>query len=392
MQGGAEVADELEHPLLGFRGEGLLHIELAQGLADGAILHGFHALPAGLLLRRAVQHLAVEGEVLLLEGLGQEVGGGAEGMPAQVGAPLGRGGRGGELGEGRGVRGLADVQFFDLRPAGLEVGRPVEARGLLLQLGQGALVVGLLWVAQFHAGPGRLGHAGLQVQHHAGPDLGQVCGIPGQLEHLRDVGLVLGADVLRAGVVVQVVVAVGQAQAALVQGAHVPGAVLGVLHDEEAEAAGQALAMELRQRHGQLLRVLQAVDGGEDGLQGGRPALLDGLLVHARGEEVTHLLLDAALGPGVLGAGLVKDLFEDLAVVVAHLGEGAVDGLVCGQRMALQPPAVGEVVEVVAGLHRGVEVGGVDAVGAGLGHQAEGRQAQGEAEGGAEGGCHELTS
>ena len=78
------------------------------------------------------------------------------------------------------------------------------------------------------------------------------------------------------------------------------------------------------------------------------------------GVEVAHLLLDAALGPGGLRAGLLQDPLQDGAVPVGQLVEGALAALVGRDRVGLQPAAVGELVEVIAGLHGRVERGRVD--------------------------------
>ena len=122
------------------------------------------------------------------------------------------------------------------------------------------------------------GDGGLESEDASGAGLG--FGEAGEAEHGGDVGLVLGADVLHAVGVGEVVVAVGQLDAALKK---VGGVVVGVVEaggDPEAEdvggvevgvvegvdigAEGQAEGV------GELARCVDGGDLGEVGLEMGR--------------------------------------------------------------------------------------------------------------------------
>src|SRR3546814_163541 len=82
---------------LGRGREVLLHVQLAQRLAHAAVDSVEHALPACALLGLAVEGLAVEGEVFVLERFGQVFGGVVDGVEGEIVAPL----RGGYVGQHR---------------------------------------------------------------------------------------------------------------------------------------------------------------------------------------------------------------------------------------------------------------------------------------------------
>ena len=63
--------DHLEHLGLAVAGEVLVDVDLAEGLAEGAVDGVGAALPAGALLGLALQDAAVEVEVLVVEGWGR---------------------------------------------------------------------------------------------------------------------------------------------------------------------------------------------------------------------------------------------------------------------------------------------------------------------------------
>ena len=83
-----EILHQRFHLGLGFRREGGIDVDLAEGLADRAVERVQHALPARGLLGLTAQGLAVEREALLREGFGQVRRGIVDLMEAQVGAPF----------------------------------------------------------------------------------------------------------------------------------------------------------------------------------------------------------------------------------------------------------------------------------------------------------------
>ena len=70
-EGGEEVGDDGLDLGLGFGGEVTLRVDLADGVAEGAVDEDVAALVAGALLRCAGEGLAEEVEALVGEGFGE---------------------------------------------------------------------------------------------------------------------------------------------------------------------------------------------------------------------------------------------------------------------------------------------------------------------------------
>ena len=194
-------------------------------------------------------------------------------------------------------------------------------------------------------------------------------------------------------VVGEVVVAVGEFDAALEE---VGGVVVGIVEagsDPEAEDIGGVEVGDVEgvdvgaegeaEGVGEFARGVDGGDGGEVGLEGGEAVGFDGGLVHVGVVEVGDLALVGA-GGGV-GFGCVVDDAGDL--FEAAVGEDAEDadgGAVGGELGASDVAAVGVEVEVVAGVDGGVHVGDGDAGvlslcgGFGRDGQREGAEKEGE--------------
>src|SRR3984957_4311542 len=112
--------------------------------------------------------------------------------------------------------GLADVHFTDAGETDVsEVGIPRTSGRELADLGHSHLVVVALRIAQLDAGPGRLRNLRFHGEYRAGLCGGLIGSVPSQLQHFRDVLLILLEKLLRVIVLFEVVVAVGKAQTAL---------------------------------------------------------------------------------------------------------------------------------------------------------------------------------
>ncbi|MNE03488.1 hypothetical protein D3C80_959920 [compost metagenome] len=191
------------------------------------------------------------------------------------------------------------------------------------------------------------GHLGLEGQD-VGGGLGRVRPAGGgqRTGDIGDIGLAL-----RREVGLQIVVAVGQAQAAL---AHVGGVEVGVLQvlehvDAEQRAAEARVAFAHQAGHAAV--VGDGAHGGQVSGQGLGAQLVDAGLVHEAGVEGADLL---RIGVGrVGGAGLDDRLQLALGVFVQDV-ERAEAGLVRGNLGVPQIGPVGVFVEVVARLHRQV--------------------------------------
>ncbi len=202
-----QVADQYLHPRLGLGREVLGHVEPAQHLAEGVLGGVDAALPARLELGDAVEGGAVEREVLVDEGLGQERRVVGQQIPLQPALDRGQIGAVQDRVVGLEEARLADDDPRRLADAGaVDERRPVEVRHQPGQLVEAVLVVGLVGVARVDFRPLLLGEPGFQ-RHDVG---GQRFGVVdlGQREHLADVGLVPGPDLGELGVVLEVVVTV----------------------------------------------------------------------------------------------------------------------------------------------------------------------------------------
>src|SRR6185437_3875655 len=216
-EGGIEVGDERLHVGLGFGGKGGLDVELAEGFAEVLIGRGDAALPAVFDDFLAGEVGAVEVEVGVHEGFGEGGGGGVDEVPAQVGFPIRQRGRG-QLGvEGAEEAGRNHVHVGEGGRAGggEEVG-PLELGRERFELGERHLVVDGVGVAAGDVIHRALRQCGLDAQDGGGFGGGLGGGVAEEGEHFLDVGDVLLAQRNGFGVGLEVVVAIGKAQSALV--------------------------------------------------------------------------------------------------------------------------------------------------------------------------------
>ena len=166
------------------------------------------------------------------------------------------------------------------------------------------------------------------------------------------------------GVVLEVIIAVGQAQAALVGlGDHRAG-VFEILPGAEFKERRNAVAVQVRNLFGKLRLVLQVADAVELRLERRQPFGVDGLLVHA-GEVIIADLLRHGVAMGIGLGGLVENLAEDLAVALLQFGEAAPPGLVGRNGIGFDPSAAGVLVKVHARVRRFIQ--GLNVEGNGLG-------------------------
>ena len=273
---------------------------------------------------------------------------------------------------------LADVDGGHRRRVeGLEVGGPREVRREQGELGQALAVVGLVRVAALDARHRGLGQARLERRHGLRVLGGLRRGFAHEGEHLRDVGKVFVAELLRLVVRLEVIVAVGQSQATLVGPDDDLARVAAVLVGAELEDRVDAHHLEARDLGLERGDRGDLLDRGKLALQRREPLRLDGGLVHARQVEVADLLVVRARSVGGL-RDLLEDLVQALAVLLLEEREGPPVGLVGGDRVRLEPSAVAVEVEVLARGHRRVHVRGVDAMDLGRGDRGAGQRGPGQ--------------
>eukprot|EP01137_Pigoraptor_chileana_P014724 Opistho-2@69723 len=315
--GTLDVGQQLQRAHLCLGREGLADEDLAQGqaqwLAPGAAANGHdHAFgPCRRLLQAADGRVAV-GEVGVGEGLGQAVGAAVQQAQLQIGPPGGDRRAARQQGQALGELGLChDQALHALRTAGQrkQIGLPVEAWRDGGQLGGGEGVVTCIGVAQLGARLVGLGQAGFESQQVVDA---RIRGLgAGGIEQAAGIEAVSGLDAVRHLVILEVVVAVRQAQAGLAQGQHIAARVLGVGPHTHAQRRGHLHAVQCRQQDGQLFGCAQCVDTVQQRLQCLQPGRLDGGLVHAAG-EVGGGLLQARCGlQGGLGHQLAQGLLQD---------------------------------------------------------------------------------
>ena len=359
-QGGAQIGDQFFHLGLGFGREILGDIETARRLAQRTLGEGDGALLTGALLGLTRQVARAELPLGVREPLGHQrrhVVGGVEGFPRlqQGHRRLGVDGR--DLGHGRVL--THDQARHAAQLGGVVIVLPFKARRLLGQLGDGELVIGLVAIAILDWAPVGLGDLLFQ-----GDDLGGGLGrvLPADhRQHPADIGLILLLLVRIAGV--QIVVAVGQAQARLAGRDDVAGRLFRIDGDAGAEEGRAEAADSLTHIDGHLLMAVGGADRGQIGLQRLGVQLLDTRLVDVGAIGVGDLGLVRAGGQIAARGQTRHQLLHAVVGQFAQQGERAVAGAVRRNDQLLQRLAVRELEEVVARFHRRVAARHVEAPG-----------------------------
>ena len=213
----------------------------------------------------------------------------------------------------------------------------------------------------------RLSHLGFQG--HDRRRLGLGIGDAGQLQHIADVGLILGAQIVHSWRRVEIVVAVRQAQPTLQQVGHIVVGVFEALSDPHAEnvvgiEVGGVQRIDIGpQRGAEIGRQRRLIghrgDGVEIGLHGRQALGLDPRLIHVAGIIVTDLLCVRAVRRAPLRR--VLDQVADLGAVLVGQHGARPEGRAVGRNLRrLHPGTVGVAVEIVARLDRMVDAGGID--------------------------------
>ena len=224
-----------------------------------------------------------------------------------------------------------------------------------------------MYVLRFHARGMHLRHFGFEREHPGGA--GGWVREARQLEHCRDVRLVLFAQIGHVGVGGDIVVAVGHAEAALEQIGEIVRRVGQALCDPDSEeVAGLEVGVVQRihiraqlpaQATGESMAIRDGRDRVELGLQRSDALGLDGGFVHEGRVIVADL-------PGIAGCGscagrLLKKRAQAFPRLVGQYGTGAITRLVGGNGGCLDPAAVGVGVEIVTRRHGLVHSRQVDA-------------------------------
>ena len=196
-----------------------------------------------------------------------------------------------------------------------------------------------------HRGYGELR---LEVEDHLRLFGGLHGHVAGELQHLRDVRHVFRPKLLRFLVGFRVVVAVGKTQAALERRRDDLARVLPVLLRAELEEGVDSPLLQARDLLLKRGPVGNRGDPVELFLERRDPGRFDRGLVHAARVEIRELSLLGTRGSRLSHRQLLQGLVQDLAVPLVQFVERAPARVVGGDRVLLEPPAVGVPVEVAA--------------------------------------------
>ena len=254
---------------------------------------------------------------------------------------------------GDGAR-LRHDQRIDGRADALQIGDEVETRRALHQLRDRHLVIGLVGVAAVDAAPTDLSDLRFEIDDRLGA-LGGIR-LACQRQHLGQVRLIGG---LFLGVLLlQVIVAIGEAEARLAHLDDIGFGGLVVLADTAAERNGDAVTVRLREQRS-VVRLGRALDRVEPRLDRRKALRLDRAGVEIGG------IGRADLGARLLGRGL-QNAPGAIARQIGERIERAEARLVGRDRGRLRPGAVGVIIEVVARRDAAVHARFVEAEGADL--------------------------
>ena len=162
----------------------------------------------------------------------------------------------------------------------------------------------------------------------------------------------------------EVIVAIGEAEAALPELEDYFVAVLVVLSGPIIEEAAYSRCLEPVGCLQQARDIMDGTDKIQFGPEGFEALAVDIGRIHAAGPEVADLLADAA-GGGVFGCGLLADGLQSLIDVFLHQVANAPFSFGGGDGGTFDPPAVGVLKEVGGRADGRVEIGGQE-IGSGL--------------------------
>ena len=358
---GAHLLDDrLDHarrPFLGLRREGAGDVALGERLAEVGADRVDDALDAFVLLLLAADPPAVEREVLGVDVRGQRVGDGAHDRERQVRAQGGRLGVRDDLVQARQQGGVLDVDALGRAGAErVQVARQVERRRERRELGAVVAIVRPVRVAPLLRAQVQRREARLERQHRGGQARCVGRGRPDVPELRRDVLDVGGAQVGGGRPLVEVGLAIGQPERRLGEPEQVAARVVVIDGHVPAEQREEPAAMQHRQQREHLVVPGRARDRAQQRRDRLDPAGLDRLQVEPGGERVAQQPVELVLR---LGRRALQQLAQHDLVAPAHLLEGAPGAVPGRDRVRVDPAAVGEAVEVDAGIGGRIAVGGV---------------------------------
>ncbi len=339
-----------------------VRVRAAERLSEQRLGRFEAAHRAGPDRSRAAEVLVPEREGLVGKGLREPRRRRLQHLQGEVGLPH-RHGRRFELAvQALEERGLGHVDVDPREPGLREIAVPVHARSDLLELREGHLVRGPGRVGGRRGRQARLGEAGLECENFVG-GLSRIRH-SAERQDGRDVRSVLFALLREGRIGLQVVVPVGQPQAAGGNVCDDGGGVAVVRGAGERERRRNRQLVELSDHALDAGDIPDVCDVGEQRGQRRHARGLDRGLVHARGVVVAELALGwigPSGGPVRLRGQLLQEGLQLLPVRLAR-GPAPAPALRSGRNgVRGAPGAVGESVEVRARLRGAVQVAELDA-------------------------------
>ena len=227
---------DVQHALFALRRKSARHIGLAQRIAQSVISGVDATPPARRKFRRAGQRVVEEIEILIDEGLAEIWRGLMRQLPLEIHLPM----RDGMLLDGL-LQAAEEIRRGDKksllrgRMDQREITLPVERRRQLLELRQSHLVVDVLGIAALHHVHGRFGQLGFHLENNRCVRSGLGRRFARELEHVGKMRQVLLAHLNGLGVVIEIEIAAGHGEAALVELRHGLLRVVIILDGREAE-------------------------------------------------------------------------------------------------------------------------------------------------------------
>ena len=354
--GDLEILDERLHTLASLRTEMAFDVQLARQLAEVLLDRIDSPLPARTHLLNPGDGALVEFEMQRRELLRQIRRIRIEQLEPEVRAPLLDGHFFHELVQPLEVVGLRDIHCSDFLRGNLrtfEKRFPIERRHELHQRIERLAVVRLFRVSVLHARPVSLRHPRFETHDLIG---GDIClRDTGRVQQITDIGAVLIAHALQTRIVSQVVVAVRQREAALVDHTQVLRRILAIDRDVEREWLSDAESLCVTDVACEIGTRANGVDQRKLLLERLQPFRLDTRLIHEACIQIPHLLLIGSLR-GIRGCRLFENCAQMPLRAIGQQGECAVVGTISGNVRSLEPRAVHVTIEIVLRTHIRIEV------------------------------------
>ena len=191
---------------------------------------------------------------------------------------------------------------------------------------------------------------GFDLHHLRGARVCAIGGVAEQRRHLADVFDVLLAQLQRLGVVAEVVVAIGQAHAALVGNRHLDRRIFEVGLGTEAEEWLHADRVQLGDERRQRVRAGQRGNLLEQRFERRRALRVDRRFVHAGHVVVANLLRPRRRRAG--SGCRFENLLQRLVVVLLQLVEPPPARSIRRYRVLRHPASTGVLVEIGTGVDR----------------------------------------